>query len=114
MRYRQQDADGDYMLNTFLQDSPACVAQAILTRLRLGTGEWFLDTTEGTPWNTQVLGKYTSNLYDPAVKARILGTPGVLELASYASQRDPQIRKLTITTTVNTIYGTTDQIEVTL
>jgi hypothetical protein len=114
MRYRQLDADGDYLLNTFLKDSPDCVGQAIGTRLRLGQGEWFLDTTEGTPWKTKVLGKYTGDLYDPAIKSRILGTPGVLELVSYSSSRDPNTRKLTVTATVSTIYGANVTIEETL
>lgn len=114
MRYRQLDANGDYMVNSFLQDSPACVAQAIVTRLRLGQGEWFLDTTEGTPWKTKVLGKYTGDLYDPAIKSRILGTPGVLELVSYSSARDPNTRKLSVVCTVSTIYGANVTLEETL
>lgn len=113
MRYRQLDSSGDYMLNSFLQNSPECVGQAVLTRLELGTGQWFLDITEGTPWNTQVLGKYTTNLYDPAIKDRILGTPGVLELQSYSSARNPDTRQLTVAATISTIYGVTS-IETTL
>lgn len=105
MRYRKLDADGDYMLNTFLKDTPECVAQAISTRLALGAGDWFLDTTEGTPWKTRVLGKYTTDYYDPAIKSRILGTMGVLELVSYSSSRDPNTRHLTVAATVSTIYG---------
>lgn len=114
MRYRKLDADGDYMLNTFLRDTPECVAQAIGTRLRLTTGEWFLDITEGTPWNTKVLGKYTSQQYDMAIKDRILGTLGVLELIDYASARNPDTRTLTITATVSTIYGVNVDITETL
>lgn len=114
MRYRKLDPDGDYMVNTFLQDTPECVGQAIGTRLRLWSGQWFLDTTEGTAYETRVLGKYTGNLYDPEIKERILGTPGVLELVSYSSNRDATTRKLTIAATVSTIYGRNVTVEETL
>jgi hypothetical protein len=89
----------------FLINSPAAVAQAIGTRLRLWTNEWFLDLTEGTPWLSQVLGTHTINLYDQAITQRILGTPGVVSLASYASQLNRATRKLTVEAVVNTQYG---------
>ncbi|OZO80851.1 hypothetical protein CG700_28170, partial [Escherichia coli] len=54
MRYRREDADGDYTFgqgdDTFLIDSPECVAQAVKTRFELWRGQWFLDLTEGTPY----------------------------------------------------------------
>ncbi|MFW3086591.1 hypothetical protein ACN6UI_27150, partial [Klebsiella aerogenes] len=54
MRYRREDDDGDYTFgqgdDTWLVNSPEAVAQAIKTRFLLWYGEWFLDTTEGTPW----------------------------------------------------------------
>lgn len=113
MRYRKLSPDGDYMVNVFLKDSPETVAQAILTRLRLITGEWFLDTSEGTPWRTQILGKYTGTTYDPALRARIIGTSGVRSIDAYASELDRDTRTLSVTATVTTIYGQTT-IEATL
>lgn len=111
MRYRKLDADGDYVFGgqqaDFYKDSPEAVGQAVLTRLRLLRGEWFLDKTEGTPWATEVLGKYTSGTYDAAIRQRILGTQGVLSLASYTSTLDTENRALSVTATINTIYGTT-------
>ena len=42
MRYRPLDANGDYTVGIpFLVNSPACVGQAVLTRLKLFLGEWF-------------------------------------------------------------------------
>ncbi|CAN0620561.1 conserved protein of unknown function [Burkholderia multivorans] len=111
MRYRKLDADGDYVLgggaNDFLVNTPETVAQAVLTRLRLLRGEWFLDTTAGMPWSTEVLGKGTSSTYDAAIRECILGTTGVTEITSYSSTRDPDTRALSVTVTINTIYGTT-------
>lgn len=108
MRYRKLDAAGDYTLGTgsdFHVDTPAAVAQAVQTRLLLTAGEWFLDVTEGTPWNTQILGKYTANSYDLVIKERILKTPGVVQLANYASTLDAAKRQLSVTATIDTIYG---------
>lgn len=95
-------------------DTPDAVAQAVKTRLALWVGEWFLDVTEGTPWNEQVLGKrLRGKNYDAAIRQRILGTEGVLELADYTSSIDPNSRALSVAATITTAYGTT-QISTTL
>lgn len=109
MRYRKIDANGDYSWGNqqgdFYRDQAEAVAQAVQTRLRLTLGEWFLDVTDGTPWNTEVLGKYTKDQYDTAIRDRILGTTGVTEIVSYSSTADTQARTLTVTVTINTQYG---------
>ncbi|RQZ78853.1 hypothetical protein DF056_20895 [Burkholderia cepacia] len=117
MRYRKLDADDDYVFggsaNDFLVNTPEAVGQAVLTRLRLHRGEWFLDTTVGMPWETDVVGKYTTGTADAAIRACILGTTGVVEITAYASSRDSDTRALTVTATITTLYGTTT-IETTL
>lgn len=111
MRYRRLDADGDYTFGgqqaDFYRDSPEAVAQAVLTRLRLSRGEWFLDITEGMPWKTDVLGKYTGSKADAAIRQCILTTPGVSELTAYSSTQNSEARTLSVQATINTIYGTT-------
>lgn len=107
MRYRPLDADGDYTIGKpFLVDSPQCVAQALLTRLRLWRGEFFLDTTDGTPYLTDVLGKRTGNP-DAAIKQRILGTPNVTAITSYSSGFDGDSRVFTVSCTISTAFGET-------
>lgn len=110
MRYRKLDAAGDYVLGgqaAFHVNTPEAVAQAIRTRLALWRGEWFLDAKEGTPWNQEVLGKRVRGRSpDAAVRSRILGTPGVIEIVSYTSSFDGDSRSLSITATVRTQYGT--------
>lgn len=109
MRYRALDAVGDYQYGRaglFLIDTPAAVAQAILTRLKLWTGEWLLDTTAGTDYAAKILGTGTQDSRDVEVRARILDTPGVLGITKYASSASPQ-RVLRITATVQTVYGAT-------
>ncbi len=53
MRYRREDDDGDYTFgrgdDTWLINTPEAVAQAVKTRFLLWYGQWFLDTTAGTP-----------------------------------------------------------------
>lgn len=111
MRYRALDADGDMTFGrsqgNFLINSPEAVAQAVLTRLRLMTGEWYFDLSEGTPYRTSVLGRQSALTYDAAFRDRILGTPGVREMLSYESRFDPETRNLPVRATVDTIYGET-------
>lgn len=111
MRYRKTDANGDYIWghqqNDFWLNTPDGVAQAIKTRLALFVGEWFLDVTDGTPWTTQVLDKYTKDQYDAAIQDRILGTQGVTQITAYSSSVNTTTRTLTVTATVETQYGTT-------
>lgn len=110
MRYRKLDANGDYILGTggdFYVDEPAAVAQAAMTRLKLFAGEWYLDTTDGTPWRTEVLGKYTKDTYDTVITQRLISTPGVLAIATYSSTFNGPTRTLSISATLDTIYGQT-------
>lgn len=108
MRVRKQDEAGDFVFGSgsdFFVNEPSAVAQAVQTRLLLFSGEWFVDTSEGTPWNTQILGKYTSKAYDAVLKSRILGTPGVKQISKYSSSVDARARTLSVTATIDTIYG---------
>ena len=109
MRYRQLTADGDMAFGqgaaNFWVDNVEAVAQAVLTRLRLLTGEWFLDTTEGLPLTTQIIGTDTASLYDAAIKARVLGSEGVNAILAYASEVNRDTRALTVRMTIDTIFG---------
>jgi hypothetical protein len=111
MRYRKLDANGDYSFGhqqaDFLRDSPEAVAQAVSTRLKLDQGEWFLDKTEGMPWDNQVLGERTAATRDSAVQRRVLGTQGVTQIDSYVSTTDPESRTFTPTVEITTDYGQT-------
>lgn len=103
MFVRALSPTGDYQLGRFLQNSSLAVAQCIRTRLGLWTGQWFLNTTEGTDWANAVLGYNTP--YDLTIQDRILGTPGVDYIQSYSSTLIG--RNLSINATVITIYDTT-------
>lgn len=112
MIYRREDPDGDYTFgqgdNTFLRNSPECVAQAVYTRLSLWRGEWFLNTTEGTPYLQSVLGKHSADIYQLAIRDRISQTPGIRAILSFNTNNNSDIRRLTFSTTLDTLYGTTE------
>lgn len=90
----------------FYRDIPEAPAQAVKTRLALRLGEWFLDTSDGTPWNTEILGAHTQNTRDAALRERIEGTTGVSSLDAYSSSYNPDTRSLSVSATVTTSYGT--------
>lgn len=110
IRYRQLTSSGDYRFGggaVFLVDSPDAVRQAILTRLKLGVGDWFLDLDEGTDYRGSILGYGTQGTRDLEIQDRILGTPGVLEIVSYESVVDAVKRSFTVSATVSTVFGQT-------
>ena len=107
MRQRALLPDGDYNFGLglpFLANSPGCVAQAIMTRLRLAEGEWFLDAREGTAYASQILGHGTQATRDLALRVRILETPGVRQIAEYLSFVDND-RAFVVAATVDTDFG---------
>lgn len=109
MRYRKLTASGDYTIGSaqdFLIDSPDAVAQAVLTRIKLWRGEWFVDTKDGTPYSQEILSKrQRGKSPDGAIKRRILNTQGVKEILSYSSIFDGNTRRLKVDATIATIYG---------
>lgn len=111
MRYRREDDDGDYTFgqgdDTWLINSPETVAQAVKTRFLLWYGQWFLDTTEGTPWIQSVLGKQKPETYNLAIRQRILETRGVNSISSFDTTLNTSSRRVVFTATIDTIYGTT-------
>jgi hypothetical protein len=120
MRLRIQDANGDFQFGhnggDIWYNRPEGVGQLIQTRLLLYAGEWFLDTREGTPWGGfplnpqvvaqgQILAEHTALSRDMALRTRVLATPGVQSIVSYASQTDPNTRTFSVQMVIETLYG---------
>lgn len=79
--------------------------QKVKSRLLLLFGEWFLDTSAGMPYLGDIMVKPTNlPLAESLIKRNILGTEGVLEIISFSLDLDHETRKLTVTTSVRTIY----------
>jgi len=109
MRVRMVDENGDMRFGRnqadYHRDSPEGVAQIAQSRLQLYRGEWFRDTTDGTPWRTEVLGKYTGPTRDLVIRSRILGTPRLTGIDAYASQLNRDTRGFAAQVTISTQYG---------
>jgi hypothetical protein len=120
MRYRKLDANSDMQFGhgsgDFWHDQPEAVGQSVKTRLLLFAGEWFLDTSEGTPWGGfplndlvvqqgRILGVHTQLSRDAAIRERILTTNGVVNILDYDSTVDPDTRAFVVNATIDTVYG---------
>lgn len=110
MKYRRESNSGDYTFgegeNTFLENSPECVAQAVNTRLQLWQGEWFLDSQQGTPYRQSVLGKQYNDAWPLLLIDRISQTAGVSSVIDVTSLNTEK-RGVTFSATIDTVYGQT-------
>ena len=111
MRVRQLGPTGDYLFGqgqkNFLINSPACVGQVVKTTLLLWQGEWFLDSTVGTPYLTGILGKHSQLQADVTSQDVVLAVQGVTTIQSFQSTDDSVNRAYSVEMTVNTVYGPT-------
>jgi hypothetical protein len=89
MRYRQLSPTGDYTFgngqNNFYIDSPTAVAQAVLTTLKLIYGEWYLNTTEGVPYFTGILGYENQITADATIQNQILNVQAIISATTIPS-----------------------------
>lgn len=77
-----------------ISGAPA-IRQKISTRFRFFLGEWFLDTRQGVPYYRDVFLKDPSlDVIRSTFRKLVLGTPGVLSLASFAINYDQSARTL--------------------
>lgn len=117
MRYRKLSSTGDYSFGhgqlDFLINSPAAVAQAVETTLKLFQGEWYLNVNDGTPYLEGVVGMHSKAEADATILNVIQSVQGVQNIQNFQSVLDPSTRSYrTISGTLNTIYGPTQlQIE---
>ncbi len=111
MRVRQLTSDGDMRFGhqqyDFYRDVPEAPAQCVQTRLMFWQGEWYLDLTDGTPYQGGVLGTNTELTADSVIRDRILNTRGVtgIEEGTYNSQLDRATRRLSAACTIDTAFG---------
>ena len=96
----QLSAAGDLVVTqgkTALVDS---TTQRVATRLRMLLGEWFLDTSDGTPYLQDILVKGARlDLVRAAFDARVRGTEGVLDVVTVILSPDRVNRKIGATIT---------------
>ena len=76
--------DGDFTLCPTDKDT---IAQTITIRLKTLAGEWFLDTTLGIPYLTEILGhKYHERSLHHLIMAEIQTIPGVQEITNFRAE----------------------------
>ena len=110
MIVRGLDSDNDWTFGSgkqnYLTDIDA-LKQNIVTRLKSWKGNCFFDITAGVDWNNY-LDIGTKSLLDMDIKRVILQSTGVLKIVDYSSTLDTDERNLTVSVTVQSIYGTTE------
>ena len=103
------DRDHDLALvnaDFVLVDGAESVKQQLLIKLKLWTGEWFLDDGFGTPYLQDILGKQlTLSGVVAAIQQSILEVEGVINIERFVYEFDRQNRKLNVDFTANTNYG---------
>jgi hypothetical protein len=93
-------------LDLWLVDQAAQVRQQLLIKLKLWTGEWFLDTEFGTPYLQDILGKQlTLSGAIAAIQQSILEVEGVTTIQEFTYNFSSIERKLTVDFTVDTPFG---------
>ena len=94
------DSDG----NIDMVHNAEAVGQHVRQRLMTHQSEWFLDTSAGVPWLSEIMGRqYNPALAEAVVKAETMGTHGVTGIDDFSvsfvrTTRDLQIRSMSVTT----------------
>lgn len=100
------DSSGDLEVPPRLVAGAEAVAQRLGIRLRRWAGEWFLDQREGIPYVQSILRKGVDlPLVEALFRRCILETPGVASLASFSSELDRSVRRLSVSFEARLIDG---------
>ncbi len=82
------------------------IEQAIDLRINLFLGEYFPDTTEGTPWYEQIFIKPVSTaIVNTIIRNRILGVPGVITVNTVTADLNRSTREFVLNYDVTTDVG---------
>jgi len=97
-----------YLLDNDLvmMDGAERVRQHLAIKLKLWTGEWFLDTEFGTPYTAEILGKQISLAGSVAsLKTSILSVDGVESITRFTFDFNRSARDLSVDFDVQTPFG---------
>lgn len=112
MLIRRNDSNWDMTwgsgLGDYYRDNNDCIGQNIKSRLLLVLGEYWLDTSDGTPWQLIIGVKPVDTaLVEQRLRARVLATEGVVQVTQFRLGFNSITRKAAVLIVVLTIYGTT-------
>tara|TARA_R110000744_G_scaffold20470_1_gene53727 strand:- start:2604 stop:2969 length:366 start_codon:yes stop_codon:yes gene_type:complete len=116
---RALDSNNDLLIkagNFQIVEDGEEVVQHVRTRLQFYLEEWFLDLKSGTPYFQQIFTKpiNLANI-ESIFKSKILNTPEVDRLIEFSmSYEGESKRKLTVSFSAETIFGTIDNEKVTI
>lgn len=107
------DLTGDIAIknnNWVLVEGVEEIAQIIKQNLQTVLGEWYLDTTLGLPWFTEIFEKGNSQKnIDNIIINQITLSPGVISLVQYSSDiADRAAREMAIDFQAYTVDGILD------
>jgi len=90
------------------------VVQHVRTRLQFYLTEWFADKRAGTPWFQEVFVKpFNPGVVENIIKSRIANTPELKEIIEFSMVvDDPATRKLQVSFSAETEYGTINSEEI--
>ena len=97
-------------------EEAAETVQHVRTRLQFYLSEWFLNQNSGVPYFEKIFTKPANlNNVESIIKTKILQTPGVEALLEFSMEYSgASERKLSISFSADTIYGTINSEEVTI
>lgn len=102
-------AKHDLLINgndVLLIDNAERVAQQIQISLKFWFSEWFLDETQGVPYEEYILVKNPNMAHVRQILSEaIQQVEGVVKVASISLDLNTQTRELTVVYTANTDYG---------
>lgn len=79
-------SNGDFQLCANNSDA---IAQLVSIRLKTLAGEWFMDTSIGIPYFTEILGRKRNDRFLRHVILRQMETiPGVAQITNFQTQED--------------------------
>lgn len=115
-RVRRLDENGDIVTSgVIFAEKAEAIAQTISTRLKLFTGEYFRDITEGVPWfektdgSEGILSKgYSLSEIESLLRNTIANTDGVLTILTFSTDFDNDKRQFVVQATAATEYGTVE------
>ena len=95
--------------SSFMVEDGAEVVQHIRSRLLFYKEEWFLDTDAGVPYFQEIFTKpFNLARTESTLKREILQTPGVEKLTQFSIDFNANTRKLTVTFSAETTFGTVE------
>lgn len=107
MIVRALNSNGDWTFGSGKQNYLTginALKQQIVTRLQSWKGNCFFALLDGVDWNNY-LDIGTKNLLDLDIKRVILQTGGILRMRNYSSILAPAARQVTVSCTLDTVYG---------